>query len=272
MKLPIKAVVASPTPALALTGAVAVVAQEPTPHVTVRVTPSDITVTGADALRSGPTRFVMSSAGKAERGVIVVRLKDGVTREQAAKAARKITSPAQGERRIGRFVTSALLARGRPYATTTELAAGEYVVLDITKRPVVRAGFTVGTEPNTATMPVATSTIVADDYSFELPDGLRRDGPFVVENRGEELHHVLAFPIKRKVRAKKVVRSLMRDDEPKGLRGTPAAVTEIVSGGTANAVEGRFVKGRILFVCFLQDGPRKPPHAALGMYKAVRVK
>ena len=266
------AAVASVTAALALAGAVGVVAQEPAPDVLVKVTPKAITVTGAEALKSGPTRLVLSSSGRAQRGVILVKLKEGVTREEAAERAAGLRSPAQGERRLGRFEASALLARGQGYATTVELGEGEYVLLDITKRPVVRAGFTVGAEPGTAAMPTTTASLIARDYRFRIPKSLPRNGPFLVENRGRKMHHFLAFPIRRGIRAKRVVRSLMRDDEPKGLVGAPSAVAEIVSGGTANAVEGRFRKGRILFACFLQDGPRKPPHAALGMYKAVNVR
>ena len=270
MKLPIPAVVASATTALALLGAAAI-AQEPAPDVTVKVTPTAITLTGADALRPGATRFVMSSEGKKPRGVLIARLKEGVTRAEAEEAAPSIKNPAQAERRLGRFVSSAILLQGQGYATTTDLAAGEYVLVDITRTPAVRAGFTVGGEPTTATMPATTASIIATDYRFRLPDGLPRNGPFLVENRGDKLHHVLAYPVKRGVRAKRIVRSLMRG-RSRYLTGAPSAVTEIISGDTANAVEGRFRKGRILFACFLQDGPRKPPHAALGMYKAVTVK
>lgn len=270
MKLRTPAVMASAMAALALTGPVAG-AQEPVPDVTVKVTPRAATVSGAEALRAGPTRFVLSSTGKAERGVIIVRLRDGLTRRRATKLAPRIQSPAQGEHRLGRFVSSALLARGQQYATTTDLAPGEYAVLDITKRPVIRNGFTVADEPSAALMPATSASIIASDYRFSLPDGLPQAGPFLIENRGNELHHVLAFPIKRKVRPRRVVRSLLRD-RPRGLRGAPSAVTELISGGTANAVEGQFRKGRILLVCFLRDGRGEPTHAELGMFKAVRVR
>ena len=271
MKMRTPAIVTSLTAALVLAGAVAVVAQEPVPDVVVKVTPTSITVTGADALKAGATRLVMSSSGRAQRGVILIRLKDGLTREQAAEAAAGITTPQQGERRVGRFLASAMLSRGQQYATTVELTEGEYVLVDITKKPKVRAGFVVGAEPSTAVMPTTTASIIARDYRFSVPRTLPRNGPFLVENRGDEMHHVLAYPIRRGIRARRVVRSLLRDDEPKGIVGAPSAVTEVVSGGTANAVEGRFREGRILFVCFISDGPRKPTHAALGMYKAVNV-
>lgn len=273
MKMRTPAVVVSATAALVLAGAVAVVAQEPSPapDVAVKVTPKSITLTGADALKTGATRFVMSSSGKNPRGVLVVRLKDGVTRAEAAEAAPKIKGPAEAERKLGRFVASTMLIKGQQYATTTELAEGEYVVLDITRTPAVRAGFTVGAEPSSATMPATNASIVASDYRFRLPDGLPREGPFLVENRGRKLHHVLAYPVKSGVPAGRIVRNLLAD-KTRYLTGAPAAVTEIVSGGTANAVEGRFRKGRILLVCFLNDGPGKKSHAALGMYKAVTVK
>ena len=271
MSMRTPAAVASATAAMVLAGAVAVVAQEPAPDVLVKVTPKAITVTGAEALKAGPTRLVMSSSGKAQRGVVLVKLKDGVSRGEAAERARRIETSQQGERRIGRFLASALLGNGTEYATTVVLSEGEYVLVDITKTPTVRAGFTVGAEPSTAMMPTTTATIVARDYRFRLPRTLPRDGPFLVENRGRKMHHVIALPVRRGVSAKRIARSVLRG-RSRYLTGAPSAVTETVSGGTANAVEGRFREGRVLFMCFVQDGPRKPSHAALGMYKAVNVR
>lgn len=251
-------------------GAAVVGAQEPAPDVTVAMTSKAMTVTGADALKSGPTRFVFSTKTK-ERGFVLLELKDGVTREQVAEGASKIRSPLQAERKYGRLVASSFVTKGQKYATTLDLADGEYVLVDMTKAPAVRAGFAVGAERSTAVMPATASSVIADDYKFSAPKGISLDGPVLVENRGDVLHHVLAFPIKRKISAKRIVKGLM-NDKPKGITGPPAALTEIVSGGTKNAVEAPLRKGRVLLVCFLQDGPKKPPHAALGMYKAVNVK
>ena len=270
MKLRTPAAVVSATAALMLAVAVAA-AQEPAPDVAVRVTPKTITVAGDDALKAGPTRFVLTSTGKNPRGVLIARLRDGVTRRKAARVAPSIKSPADAERRLGRFVSSAMLMKGQPYLTTTELTAGEYIVIDITRTPSVRAGFTVGDEPSTATMPATTASIIARDHRFSVPSGLPQDGPFLVENRGRRLHHVLAYPVRAGVPAKRIMRSLLRN-RTRYLTGAPAAVTEIVSGGTANAVEGRFRKGRILLTCFLKDGTGKRTHAERGMYKAVTVK
>ena len=251
-------------------GAAVVGAQEPTPEVGVAITPKAMTVTGADALKSGPTRLVFSTQSK-ERGFLLLALKDGVTREQVAEAAPKIQNPAKAEKKYGRFVASSYVTRGNEYATTVDLAGGEYVLIDMTKQPAVRAGFVVGEERSTATMPATDKSVIARDYRFSAPDGLPKSGPFLVENRGDELHHVLAFPIKRGISAKRVVKGLMRD-KPRGITGPPTALTEIVSSGTKNAVETPLRKGRVLLICFLQDGPKKPPHAALGMYKAVTVR
>ena len=55
-------------------------------------------------------------------------------------------------------------------------------------------------------------------------------------------------------------------------RQPPAALTEIVSPKTTNDVAGRLKPGKHLLVCFLQDSPRKPPHAALGMARVVTVR
>ena len=54
--------------------------------------------------------------------------------------------------------------------------------------------------------------------------------------------------------------------------GPPSAPVEVVSPGTVNDVESTRRAGKLLYVCFLQDSSKAPPHAALGMAKVVTVK
>ena len=262
--------------ALALTGAgaAAVTAQEAPPTVDVTITPRAMTVKGAEALKGGPTRLAFTATGRGEAGFVVMELKPGVTRQQITAAAPRIKDPAAAERRYGRFVASTFLAVARRYATTITLKPGaEYVILDISKRPAVRAGFTVGPETSTAAAPAPAATIGLEDYAVDAPATLPRTGTIRVENRGKVLHHLLAFPLRKDTDTKKLMRQIKAGKEPRGVfAGPPSAPVEIVSTGTVNDVEVSSRPGKTLLVCFLQDTRKAPPHAALGMAKVVTVK
>jgi hypothetical protein len=263
--------------ALALTaaGAAGVVAQEAPPTVDVDVTPKKMVVSGADALKGGPTKLSFDFTGRGEVGFVVMELRPGVTRAQVEKAAPKIQDPAAAEKRYGRFVASTFLADQRKYTTTIALKpATEYVLIDITKRGAVRGGFRVGSEAGTAVAPAPAVTVGLEDYGFDVPSTIPRTGALRIENRGKVLHHMLSFPLRKGVDDKKLLRDLKAGKEPPrtAFAGPPSAPVEIVSPGTVNDVETMRRRGKVLFVCFLQDGPKKPPHAALGMAKVVTVK
>lgn len=266
------AAVALATAALLLTGAAAVTAQDAPPSVTVKIEPTAMRLAGHDGLAGGPTRFVVRATGKRQRGFELMQLNEGVTPEEVAERIRTMRDASKVERELGRFVAGSIVSPGTKYATTVDLESGQYALIDITRTPRLRTSFTVGDARNTAQMPDASASIVAEDYRFRLPATLPSRGPYRVENRGDRIHHVLALRLRRHASSKRVVRQMLKGKQPKGVVGSGSAVTELVSGGTTNVVEGRFRKGRILLVCFLRDTPKSRPHAALGMYKAVRVR
>jgi hypothetical protein len=88
------------------------------------------------------------------------------------------------------------------------------------------------------------------------------------------LHHALAFPLKKGVNSRALLRRLRRGGEPsqRMFAGPPQALVEIVSPGAVNSVEAKLKPGKTLLVCFLQDSPRAKPHSALGMAKVVTVR
>ena len=253
-------------------GAAVVAAQEAPPTVGVAITPKKMTLTGAEALKSGPTRLAFSFKGRGESGFVVMRLKPGVTRAQVSRAAPKIQNPGQATK-YGDFVASSFLANGRKYATTLTLTPARYVIVDITKTAAVRAGFVVGPEASTAVAPQPATTIGLEDYAVDVPDVVPRTGAIRVENRGKVLHHLLAFPLRKGLDTKKLVRDIKAGKDPsKAFAGPPSAPVEVVSPGTVNDVETSRRPGKLLYICFLQDSRKAPPHAALGMVKVVTVK
>lgn len=264
----VSAVAATATGIVAAAGA-----QEPVPTVQLTVAAKSATVAGAEALKAGPTKLAFKSSGKGERGFAVFRLNPGVTRDVVTKAAPKIKTPAQAHR-YGRFVASGFIEGRQTYSTTVTLPAAEYVLIDFTKQPAVRTGFTVASEQSTATPPAAVATVKMSDYRFGAPSTLPRSGVIQVDNAGKKLHHALVLPLAKGVNAQKLIADIKRGKEPadKNFKGAPAALTEVVSPGTSNAVDAKLTPGKSLLICFISDSERKPPHAALGMAKVVTVR
>jgi hypothetical protein len=251
-------------------GAAVVGAQEKAPTVGISIAKSSMTVTGADALKSGPTRFQVSPSGKGERAFGIVELADGVTKEQFEQALPELQDPS----RYGELVASGYLPTPKKYVTTVDLEQGEHVLVDFGGKPAVRGSFVVGAERSTATMPKASATVKLRDYRFDMPSKLKAGTTLSVENAGAHLHHALVMPLKKSANGKKVIKMIKQGKEPRNaLAGPPGALVEMVSPGSKNAVEKAVAKkGKYLFVCFLQDDPKSPPHAARGMAKVVTVK
>lgn len=96
-----------------------------------------------------------------------MKLKPGVTRADVGKAVATMRGLHQGTR-YGTYVASTFLAGRRRYATTLTLDPAEYVIVDFTKKPVVRTGFTVGEEPGSAVAAQPAVTVGLDD-DVEMP-------------------------------------------------------------------------------------------------------
>lgn len=261
--------------ALTLTalGASAVAAQEAPPTVGLSVGAKSVQITGAEALKAGPTTLRFTAASKGELGPAVLALKPGVTRDQVAKGAKTIGTM-QGEK-LGTLVASTFLMGGGEYATTVDLDPGDHAVVNFGKKGAQVAGyFTVGTEQSTAVAPAADATVTLEDYAFGGPSTLPKGGTIRVENTGKVQHHALVMPLRKGVNAKKVLKDIKAGKEPaNALGGPPSALTEVVSPGTTNDVQTTPSKaGKYLLVCFLQNSPKQPPHAVQGMAKVVTVK
>jgi hypothetical protein len=254
-------------------GAAWVAAQGPPLTVEVTVGRTSMTVTGAEGLPAGPTRFRFTVAeGAGERSFALFELKPGVTREEVERAAPQIREPADAHR-YGRFVASGSEAGGEIYTTTLTLRDGEYVLIDFTRQGDVRASFRVGTEPSTAQTPEPDARIRMGDYWFRGAAVLPRRGIIRVENDGDRLHHALLFKLRRGVSGRSVVNMLRRGQEPRRVfAGGPSVLTEIVSPLAVNDVETTLRRGRHVLVCFISNSRRGKPHAALGMARAVRVR
>jgi len=259
------------TAALALAGVVS--AQQSPPTVGIALGGATAQVTGAEALRTGPTTLRVTSRARGAFFVLV-ELRQGVTRQEFAAGLRRIQAPAQ-VRRYGTAVASG----GAPYTTTIPLRAAEYVVVDMSRQPRAAGGFTATDPANGATPPAPGATVGMDDFRFTGDTVLPRDGVVRWENTGRQLHEAVMLPVRSRADQRSVARAFRRGaEEPRGIAGPPAPLgVGIVDRGTTNDVQGRRVRaGRYVVVCFLPDERRRSgrprSHAQLGMVREMTVR
>ena len=248
-------------------------AQEAPQSVGVTISAKAAQITGAEALKQGYTKLTFKASGKGERGFALFKLKPGVTRQQAETEAPKIDNPNDAAK-LGSFVASGFIQGKKTYTTSILLdKTSEYALIDFTKKPGIRGWFTTNDQSSNAPVPALDARLTLRDYSFGGASTLPRNGTVQVVNTGKVLHHTLVFPLRKGVNTKKLLRDIKAGKEPRtAFAGPPSALTEIVSPKTTNDVKERLTRGKNLLVCFIQDTPKKPPHAALGMAKVITVK
>lgn len=257
--------------------AAVVMAQGTPPTVAVVVNGNgNFAVTGADALRAGPTEFALRNATRRDQSLVLVLLKPGVTVEQFTAAARRVRDDPTPLYGLGSFETGAGLTPRGTYATTITLKEGTYVFYDITRQARQGPSFTVGAGPNGATAQQPDATIRMRDYRFSMPSRLSRTGRFRFTNVGQDPHFAVAFLLKRSARTGDFVRALRRGQDRR-IEDDIAGASELVglvSPGTTNDITFRFNRrGRYVMACFFADRKtRGREHTRLGMVRGFQVR
>lgn len=124
-------------------------------------------------------------------------------------------------------------------------------------------------------LPSTDATITAEDYSFESSGIKPGSNRVTFANDGEQLHHLIAFPIKEGVAFEEVKKLFASNEEPKG----PPPVdfenglsTAVIDGGQSQVTDLQFKQGKYALVCFITDRKGGPPHVAMGMISELDVK
>lgn len=126
-----------------------------------------------------------------------------------------------------------------------------------------------------AELPATDASVTAVDYRFEV-DGLTAgENTFTFSNEGEQLHHVIAFPIADGKTLADVEAAFASEEEPTGPppvdfeRGVGTAV---LSPGKSQVVTFELEAGDYALVCFMPDYEVPgPPHVAKGMLQELQV-
>ena len=264
---------------LALTGGVAAVesAQAATlPTLSITINPSSIAVGGT--LQSGAVNVVTSASGVKEGSPVLFLLKPGVSVAEfdAFLAGGKPSKDPNTAAKFGTIAFDAEAAVGKANEAQTTLQPGQYVAFNAEGEKSAtwtHTSFTVTTAVAPAVLPTPQATEKTIDFDFRGPTVLH-DGELVrFENEGYVVHMDLAFSVKSKKDAQKVVKALLTGHE-KGLEklaaGPPASFAGPLSTGayqqeTITAKPGWYVQ-----VCFMstQEGV---PHTRLGMERIIKI-
>jgi hypothetical protein len=264
---------------LALTGgmAAAVSAQAATlPTVSIAINPSSIAVGGT--LQSGAVNVVTSASGVKEGSPVLFLLKPGVSVAEfnAYLATGKPSKDPNTSAKFGTIVFDAEAAVGKANEAQTTLQPGQYVAFNAEGEKSAtwtHTSFTVTTAASPAVLPTPQATEKTIDFDFRGPTVLHVGELVRFENEGYVVHMDLAFPVKSKKAALKVMKALLTGHE-KGLEklaaGPPANFAGPLSTGafqqeTITAKPGWYVQ-----VCFMptQEGV---PHSRLGMERIIKI-
>jgi hypothetical protein len=159
---------------------------------------------------------------------------------------------------------------------TEVLEPGTYYVLDTesaggSEQPNARKGgvakFEVTGEA-TGELPATDATITAKDYAFEATGVKAGKNRLTFENAGDELHHLIAVPIRKGATFAEVKKLFSSNEEPKGpppVDFENGLATAVIDSGQKQVAELEFKKGKYALVCFITDREGGPPHVAKGM-------
>jgi hypothetical protein len=246
------------------------------PTVTATVSATSITVSGA--LQSGAVNIVSTATGGKEPSVVLFQLKPGVslTEAYAYLDSNKFASDPNSAANFGALVLDVEPGKGKPIEAQTVLAPGQYVALNAEGEKSskwARSSFAVADTPTPAALPAAQATEKTIDFGFKGPTVLHVGELVRFENEGHLVHMDIAFAVKSKKAAQKVLKGLATGQE-KGLEklasGPPVNFAGPISSGafqqsTITAKPGWYVQA-----CFMptQDGR---PHTLIGMERIIKI-
>ncbi len=261
--------------------------------VTLAITTSDagaqkFRTAAPSSIEGGLVKLVFKNAGQDPHEAQLVRIDGGHSAQEALKAFAAEDGPipewlhfsgGAGTTGPGRSVTTSLL-----------LTPGSYAMLDnadfmgppnSSRGAIATFEVTKGSDgelpdDSTAQITATENEQGTPDYGFEA-EGLKV-GPnrLRFENKGDELHHVVLFPIVADKTLKDVERALASDrpSGPPPVDFSKSASTAAIDGESAQVTDLVLrAPGRYALVCFISDPDGKgKPHFQRGMIKEVMVR
>ena len=231
-----------------------------------------------DSVDAGRTAFKFTNKGKVRHEYNIVLLKPGATLMQFIDAANKqqplapltdgpvgVLFAMPGKTSVGYLSTDML--PGRTYAIQCifkdAATAPTHRQMGMYKSVVVRNS----AAPTIAA--VALDTIIGTDYAYTKYPRTLKPGwhHFVFVNEGKHRHEFSVAMLKSGITVAKLIDTASKDEDIDALLDADMGLLH-AQAGTAplGALDFEVLPGReYVIVCSFQDGPKSPPHFALGM-------
>jgi hypothetical protein len=250
-----------------------------------KTTPNTVNVTAVDfgfeappKISAGAIRFELANHGKEFHQAQLIRLEDGKTLQDLAKA---MSTPGPTPKWV-KFVGGAngIGPGGKANATAT-LTPGQYAylclipstdgVMHVAKGMVRPFEVTAASSAAAAESPAADVTIKLVDYDFQTSQPLTPGRHTIrVENAGPQTHEIVLL----KLAPGKKVEDFGRWAES-GMKGRPPAEPLGGIAGLEKGDHGSFdvdlTPGEYGFICFVPDSKDGKPHLFHGMMKTIKV-
>jgi hypothetical protein len=228
-------------------------------------------LTAPKSVEAGLVEITFKNSDKADHEAGLIRLEGDHTAEDAIKAIQQSEEEGiPGWIQDGGGVGT---TKGGATRTSTEvLAPGKWIVYDTEPDKPVTAEFEVTGEEKDAELPEADGTVIARDYSF-APSGLKAGKNSVLfDNQGNELHHLIALPMKSGATIEEVRKFLETEKGEPPLEREGEDGTSVIDGGRKQVVDLNLRSGKYALVCFINDRKGGPPHTAKGMLNELTVR
>lgn len=245
---------------------------------TITVTANDYSFQAPKEVPAGATQFQLVNQGKEMHQAQLVKLEDGKTLEDLAKAMKTHGPPPSWVRFMG---GPNGVAHGQEANATAVLTPGQYAYLCLIPSPDgvlhiakgMAYAFTV-TEAGTSAsqeLPPPDVTIKLVDYDFESSEPLTAGKhTILVDNAGPQPHELVLLRLAPGKKAQDFATWAME-----GMKGPPPA--EPLGGvvtldkGSRGTFEVELTPGEYGLICFVPDTKDGKPHLAHGMVKTITV-
>lgn len=243
-----------------------------------------VAIDGPSQIEAGVVEVTLRNSGEGDHDGQLVRVTGDQTADQVVEAIAG-GGPDSGTPEWARGAGGVgLVPAGEERTVTEVLEPGSYYLLDTVSGEGEGGGpanaskggvaeFEVTGEAD-GELPETDATVTAVDYSFETSGLEAGSNSVTFRNTGDELHHMLAFPIREGATFAEAREAFQSEEPPEG----PPPVdfegvvdTAVIDGGEEQVVELDFEPGKYALVCFIPDRAGGPPHAAMGMVSELDV-
>jgi hypothetical protein len=245
---------------------------------TVNVTARDFGFDAPAKIPAGATRFELANHGKEFHQAQLIRLEDGKTLQDLAKA---MSTPGPTPSWV-KFVGGPNgIGPGQTANATATLTPGQYAyhclipstdgVMHLAKGMARPFEVTAASSAAAAESPAADVTIKLSDYDFQSSQPLTPGRhTILVENAGPQAHEIVML----KLAPGKKVEDFGRWAET-GMKGPPPAAplggVAVLEKGDHGSFDVELTPGEYGFICFVPDSKDGKPHLFHGMMKTIKV-